>query len=416
MSIRPSGSAPISEHSPGLAQAGSPAPAAVVDDVPFTRVQPCSDGVAAIAEIVADGALKAGGRATQRCAELITASVGALAVLMVGSCTTALELSALLLDLRPGDEVIMPSFGYASAANAFVLRGAVPVFVDILPGTFGLDPLAVRAAITPRTRAIVPVHYAGVAAELDTLQTIASEHDLAIVEDAAQGLGASYAGRPLGAIGALGAFSFDATKNLTCGAGGALVVSDPGLVERAEWLRDCGTDRAGFLRGHKSRYEWVEVGTNAALNELAAAYLVPQLERLDQLTAARVELWNRYHELLAPLEADGLLGRPIVPAGAVHNGHAYVVTLRSAQERAGVIERLASAGVQATFHFVPLHSAPAGLRYGRTAGDLQRTDDLAARLLRLPLWNGMPLEAVDRVAGALRPAISDGDLRVWSAS
>lgn len=406
MSVRSFDPAPIPERSPALGTADSPALAAFSDDVPFTRVQPCADGLASVAQLISSGALKAGGDATRRCAAAISAEVGGAPVLMVGSCTTALELAAILLELQPGDEVVMPSFGYASAANAFVLRGAVPVFVDVLPGTLAIDPAAVRAAIGPRTRALVVVHYAGVAADMDALEAIAAEHGLPIVEDAAQALGATHRGRPLGSIGALGAFSFDATKNLTCGAGGALVVNDPALVERAEWLRDCGTDRAGFLRGSTSRYEWVDVGTNAALNELAAAYLAPQLERLRAITERRRQLWEHYDQGLRPLAAAGLLERPIVPEGARHNAHAYVVTLPTAAQRPVLIERLASLGVQVTFHFVPLHAAPAGLRHGRCVGTLARTSDLAARIVRLPLWEGMRPTQVERVVHALGLALS----------
>ena len=254
MSVRSFDPAPVLGHQSVVGAAASPTADPPVG-VPFTRARPCEEGIAAVARAVRDGDVKAGGPATLRCAEILREELGAPAVLMLGSCTAALELSALLLGIEPGDEVIMPSYGYASAANAFVLRGATPVFVDIVPGTLAIDPLEVRAAVTDRTRAIVVVHYAGVAADMDALENIAAEHDLAIVEDAAQAIGATHRGRPLGGIGALGAFSFDATKNLTCGAGGALVVNDPDLVERAEWLRDCGTDRAGFMRGESSRYE-----------------------------------------------------------------------------------------------------------------------------------------------------------------
>ncbi len=405
MSVRSSDPARIASEPHAARTAGFPPPAAVPHDVPFTRVQPSPEGVAAVAAAVAAGDLKAGGPATARCVEVLREQLGAPGVLMVDSCTAALELSALLLEIGAGDEVIMPSFGYASAANAFALRGAVPVFVDIVPGTFAIEPAAVREAITERTRAIVVVHYAGVAADMESLLAISEEHGIPIVEDAAQAIGATFQGRPLGTLGALGAFSYDATKNVTCGAGGTLIVNDPALVERAEWLRDCGTDRAGFMRGTKSRYEWVDVGTNAALNELAAAYLEPQLRAVPELTATRRKLWDRYHGALAAVERDGLLDRPVTPAGAEHNAHAYVITLPAAGQRPGVIAGLAARGVQATFHFVPLHSAPAGLQRARSVGSLDRTTDLAGRLLRLPLWNDMTDDHVDHVVAALNAVL-----------
>lgn len=371
--------------------------------VPFCRPASVDDGIAAVAEAVASGAIKAGGAFTKQCEQALERATGATKVLMVGSCTAALELSAILLGIEPGEEIIMPSFGFASAANAFVLRGATPVFVDIAPDTLNLDVAAVADAITDRTRAIVPVHYAGVGADMDALVALAAEHDLTIIEDAAQGIGARYRTRPLGTFGALGAISFDATKNISCGAGGALLVNDPQLVERAEWIRDCGTDRAGFDRGLSRRYQWVDTGSNYALNELAAAYLSPQLaaNRIAGVTAARMELWQRYHAALAPAEAAGLLRRPTIPAGREHNAHTYGIIVPSADARTALLRDLDADGISATFHFVPLHSAPAGRRHGRVHGSMANTDAMASRLVRLPLWEGLGGAAASRVAASV---------------
>ncbi|UTI63478.1 dTDP-4-amino-4,6-dideoxygalactose transaminase [Paraconexibacter antarcticus] len=369
--------------------------------VPFQRTTASVSGAAAVAAAIAAGELKARGPATRRCEELLARALGAGAVLMVQSCTAALELAMRLLDLGPGDEVVMPSFGFASSANAVVLRGGVPVFVDIDPATGNVDPDAVEAAVTTRTRAIVPVHYAGVGADMDRLRAIAKPRGIALVEDAAQGIGATYRGRALGSIGSLGALSFDATKNLTSGSGGALVVNDRALVARAEALRDYGTDRARFTRGEVTRYRWIDAGSNFALNELAAAYLAPQLEELDAITAARRLVWDRFHAALGPAEWAGHLTRPVVPGECRSNAHIYAVTLPTHAAREQLRRDLGALGVEATFHYVPLHSSPAGLRHARVHGDLAGTESFAARLLRLPLHTYMAPHDADRVIEAL---------------
>lgn len=384
-----------------MISAGAPTAADGAQGVPFLRTPAHAAGARAAAAAIACGELKARGPATRRCEDLLAAHLGTATILMVQSCTAALELAMLLLDLGPGDEVVMPSFGFASSANAVVLRGAVPVFVDVDPATGNIDPDAVAAAVTARTRAIVPVHYGGVAADMDRLAAIAVPRGIAVVEDAAQGIGATYRGRALGSIGCLGALSFDATKNLTSGSGGALVINDPALATRAEALRDYGTDRARFTRGEIERYRWVDAGSNFALNELAAAYLWPQLEELDAITEGRRRVWDRYHEALAPAEWAGHLTRPVVPDGCRPNGHIYAITLPTAADRERLRHDLADRGVEATFHYVPLHSAPAGLRHARAHGDLSRTESLAARLLRLPLHTDMAAHDVEHVVEAL---------------
>lgn len=376
--------------------------------VPFSRPPDGTDAVAAVADAAASGHIKANGPYTRRCQEWMQRSMNARTVLMVQSCTSALELSAMLLDVGEGDEVIMPSFAFASSANAFVLRGATPVFVDVSPETLNIDERLIEAAITERTRAIVAVHYAGVGAEMEAICRVAEAHGLAVVEDAAQGICASYDGRALGTIGALGTISFDATKNLTSGSGGALVVNDPELAQRAEVLRDYGTDRARFVRGEIERYRWMAAGSNSAMNELAAAYLWPQLRDSASLTRQRRAAWQRYHDAFAPAEQAGLLRRPVVPPRCEHNGHIYYLLLPTRAERDGLLAALDAAGVDATFHYVPLHSAPAGLRYGRVHGTLSATDDVSARMVRLPLWSGMSSEAIDHVVAAVLDRIAGG--------
>jgi dTDP-4-amino-4,6-dideoxygalactose transaminase len=332
------------------------------------------------------------------CSRWLEQRTGAHKALLTHSCTAALDMAAILAGIGPGDEVIMPSYTFVSTANAFVLRGGVPVFVDIRPDTLNIDEALVQEAITPRTRAIVPVHYAGVGCEMQPLLELARSHDLLVIEDAAQGLLTTQHGRPLGAIGQLGALSFHETKNVISGEGGALLVNDPRLLERAEIVREKGTDRSRFFRGEVDKYTWVDIGSSYLPGEIIAAFLWAQLEEADSITARRIELWNRYHERLEPCERAGRIRRPVVPAGCRHNAHMYYVLLPSPEQRTRLIDRLRRRGIGAVFHYVPLHSSPAGRRYARTAGSMAHTDDLSARLLRLPLWLGMDPGVPDTVA------------------
>lgn len=341
---------------------------------------------------------------TRRCNEWLEQRTGAARALLTHSCTAALEMAALLLDIRAGDEVIMPSYTFVSTANAFVLRGAVPVFVDIRPDTLNLDECLVEAALTPKTRAIVPVHYAGVACEMDPLLEIAQRHGLAVVEDAAQGSEAAYRGRPLGTIGTLGALSFHETKNVISGEGGALLINDRGLVERAEIIREKGTDRSRFFRGEVDKYTWQDVGSSYLPSELVAAFLWAQLEQAEGITSTRLAIWERYHQACAPLEEAGLLRRPIVPAHCTHNAHMYYVLLAPGVDRTQVLQRLRAQGIAPVSHYVPLHSSPAGRRFGR-AGPMPVTDDLSMRLVRLPLWIGLTSDEQDRVVASLAGAL-----------
>jgi dTDP-4-amino-4,6-dideoxygalactose transaminase len=373
--------------------------------IPFNRPYLTGDELRNIQDAAALGQLAGNGVFTKRCQQWLEQTLGAPRVLLTHSCTAALEMAALLLDLGPGDEVIMPSYTFVSTANAFVLRGATPVFVDIRPDTLNLDERLVEAAITPRTRAIVPVHYAGVACEMDALTAIATRHGLAIVEDAAQGLLSTYKARPLGADGALSAISFHETKNIISGEGGALVINDARFAERAEVLWEKGTNRSRFFRNEVDKYTWVDVGSSYLPGEIVAAFLWAQLEHARGITDTRRALWARYHEACAPLESGGLL-RPQVPPDRGHNAHLYYVLLPPQVPMTAVLDEMKGRGVHAVFHYVPLHSSPAGQRFGRVSGDMRVTDDISRRLVRLPLWAGMRERDVDFVVEQLAACVT----------
>lgn len=369
--------------------------------IPFNRLFFTGSDFDNLARARSLGALAGDGTFTKQCSALLERETGAARALLTHSCTAALEMAALLLDIEPGDEVIMPSYTFVSTANAFVLRGGVPVFVDIRKDTLNLDERLIEAAITTRTRAIVPVHYAGVACEMDTILDIARRHGIKVVEDAAQGVCAQYKGRALGSLGDLGSYSFHETKNVISGEGGALLVNDEKLVYRAEVIREKGTDRSRFFRGEVDKYTWQDIGSSFLPSELIAAFLYGQLTAAQEITAARLEVWNRYHEMLVPLEERGLLRRPIVPADCTHNAHMYYVLLSDELDRADVLRTLKGKNANAAFHYVPLHSSPAGMRFGRRQGDLSLTTDLSERLLRLPLWVGLTEREQERVISVL---------------
>ena len=358
-----------------------------------------------IAEAHSNGILAGDGPFTKRCHAWLEQRSGCAKALLTHSCTAALELAALLLDIEAGDEVIMPSYTFVSTANAFVLRGAVPVFVDVRADTLNLDERLIESAITSRTRAIVPVHYAGVPCEMDTIMTIASRRNLKVVEDAAQGIMSTYKNRALGRIGHMGAYSFHETKNVICGEGGSLLVNDPELALRAEIIREKGTDRSSFFRGEVDKYTWQEVGSSFLLGELSAAFLWAQLEEADGIIQKRLKNWYRYHDLLEPLENQGSLRRPIVPIDCQHNAHMYYILLSPGIDRQAVLDFLKNNGIGAVFHYVPLHSSPAGKKYGRESGDLSITDSVSERLIRLPLWIGLTEDQQDYVAKILSLAL-----------
>jgi dTDP-4-amino-4,6-dideoxygalactose transaminase len=374
--------------------------------VPFNRPYATGAELGYIQQAIDDHQLSGNGTFTRRCCSRMREEFGAREVLLTHSCTGALDMSALLMDVGPGDEVIMPSFTFSSTATAFVLRGATPVFIDVREDTLNLDERLVEEAITERTRAIVAVHYAGVACEMDEIERIARRHGLVLVEDAAQAFGASYHGRALATFGSLAALSFHETKNVISGEGGALVVNDPALVERAEIVLEKGTNRRAFYRGQIDKYTWVDVGSSFLASELTAAFLWAQLERAQWITAQRLNIWDRYHAAFAELERAGMLRRPVVPSSAGHNAHMYYLLLPSAADRDKVIGGLAAEGVTAVFHYVPLHSSPAGRRFGRTAGDLDVTDHVSGALLRLPLWVGMTDEQAEHVIQAVRRVVA----------
>lgn len=375
--------------------------------IPFNRPHMTGGELPNIAAAHASGHLSGDGAFTRRCHAWLERETGTRRALLTHSCTAALEMSALLAEVGPGDEVIMPSYTFVSTANAFVLRGATPVFVDVREDTKNIDERLVEAAVTPRTRAICVVHYAGVGCEMDVIGDIAARHGLVVVEDAAQGVMSRWRDQPLGAIGTLGALSFHETKNVICGEGGALLVNDPALVERAEILREKGTDRSRFFRGQVDRYTWRDLGSSFLPGEITAAFLAAQLDAAQALTDARLALWARYHAWAAPHEAAGRVRRPVVPAHCAHNAHMYYLLAPDLAARDRVIAALRADGVLSVFHYVPLHSSEAGLRHGRVHGGMAVTDDVSSRLLRLPMWVGLDahmdqvLDAADRALHAL---------------
>jgi dTDP-4-amino-4,6-dideoxygalactose transaminase len=311
---------------------------------------------------------------------------GAKKVLLTHSCTAALEMAALLADIHPGDEVIMPSYTFVSTANAFVLRGAVPVWCDIREDTLNIDETKIEALITPKTKAIVPVHYAGVACEMDAIMEIAQRYNLFVIEDAAQAVNATYKGRYLGTIGHLGCYSFHETKNLIAGEGGALVINDPRFVERAEIIREKGTNRSNFFRGQVDKYTWVDIGSSYLPSELVAAFLYAQLEEADKINHQRLSLWDSYYQGLKPLADAGKLRLPVIPAHCGHNAHMFYIIVQSEPIRARLLTHLKKHNINAVFHYVPLHTSPMGQQYGSIIGDLPVTDDLSDRLIRLPCY------------------------------
>lgn len=373
--------------------------------IPFNRPYMTGRELEYIAEAHLQGNLAGDGPFTDRCHAWLEERTQTRQALLTHSCTAALELAALLIDLEPGDEVIMPSYTFVSTANAFALRGATPVFVDIRQDTLNLDERLIEDAITPRTRAIVPVHYAGVACEMDAIMAIAERHGLTVVEDAAQGVMASYKGRALGSLGHLGAYSFHETKNVISGEGGSLLVNRDEYRLQAEIVREKGTDRSRFFRGEVDKYTWQSAGSSFLPSELTAAFLWAQLEEADSLTNRRLALWRDYHELLEPLEKSGAIRRPIIPAECEHNAHMYYVLVAQGTDRQAVLRHLKEAGIHAVFHYVPLHSAPAASRFARHHGNLNVTDDLSSRLIRLPMWIGLTLEQQQLVVSVLRDAL-----------
>ena len=369
--------------------------------IPFNVPPYVKESSEYVAKAITNRKICGDGEFTKRCHAELTRLTGTCGALLTTSGTSALELAAILLDIKPGDEVIMPSYTFCSTANAFALRGATIVFVDVCPDTMNIDPECVRAAITPKTRAIVPVHYAGVCCDMDALEAISKEYGIPMVEDAAQAVTSAYKGRPAGSMSAVGCFSFHETKNFSMGEGGAVTLSTPELLERAEIVREKGTDRSRFFRGQVDKYTWVDIGSSFLPSELNAAYLLAQLEQHEMITAERMARWNQYNEGLGQLEADGRITRMKVPAECTHNAHMYYFKVKDQPERAALIAHLKQQGISAPFHYVPLHSAKAGLTYGRFAGEDRYTTADSERLLRLPMDYGLTGEEADAVIKAV---------------
>ena len=370
--------------------------------IPFNKPHMTGKELYYIADAHFNGRLAGDGPYTEKCHAWIENQIGCKQALLTHSCTAALEMSAILLDIQPGDEVIMPSYTFVSTANAFVLRGAVPVFIDIRGDTLNMNECLIEDAITEKTKAIVPVHYAGVGCEMDVIMEIAKNHELKVIEDAAQAVMSKYKGSALGGIGDLGALSFHETKNVISGEGGALLVNDTEFQLRAEIIREKGTNRSQFFRGQVDKYTWQEVGSSFLPGELIAAFLWAQLEEATEITQHRLDIWKRYHEVLEPLENRGLLRRPTIPDDCEHNAHMYYIILSDTFDRERVINELRSLGIYTVFHYVPLHTSPAGMKYGRTVGDMSITDKIAHSLVRLPLWVGLTESEQRKVIDAIK--------------
>ncbi len=337
------------------------------------------------------------GEFTKKCSEWLENNTKSSRVLLTTSCTHATEMAALLADIQPGDEVIMPSYTFVSTADAFVLRGAKVVFVDIRPDTMNIDETKIEAAITKKTKAIVPVHYAGVACEMDTIMDIARRNNLLVIEDAAQGMMSTYKGKPLGTIGDYGCYSFHETKNYSMGEGGALLIKSPDMIEPAEIIREKGTNRAKFFRGQIDKYTWVNAGSSYLPSEMNAAYLYAQLEEAQKIYDDRMSSWNMYYELLKPLADEGKIELPVIPEGCVHNAHMFYLKAVDLEERTRLIDHLKKNEILAVFHYIPLHSAPAGRKFGRFSGKDEYTTKESERLVRLPMWYGLKAEQVEYI-------------------
>ncbi|MCM1265231.1 MAG: dTDP-4-amino-4,6-dideoxygalactose transaminase [Candidatus Gastranaerophilales bacterium] len=339
--------------------------------------------------------IRGDGSYTKKCHAFLEEKLNAKKVLLTHSCTAALEMAAILADIQPGDEVIMPSYTFVSTANAFVLRGGIPVFVDIRPDTLNINEDLIEQAITPKTKAIVPVHYAGVSCEMDKIMEIAKKHNLLVIEDAAQGVGAFYKGKPLGTIGDMGCFSFHETKNIISGEGGAIVINNEKFVERAEIIREKGTNRSKFFRGQVDKYTWVDIGSSYLPSDMIAAYLYSQLENMDEINKKRLEIWAEYHKFFEQYE--GIIQRPFVPEDCAQNAHMYYVLFKDLETRTKFIEFMKTKEISTVFHYIPLHSAPAGKKFGRTGSDMTVTNTISDTLVRFPMFYELDSNAMNAI-------------------
>lgn len=370
--------------------------------IPFNKPFATSKELEYLSQAIANGHLSGNGEFTKKCHAWLESQIGCNQALLTHSCTAALEMAAILADIQSGDEVIMPSYTFVSTANAFVLRGGIPVFVDIHPDTLNLDESKIEAAITAKTKAIAPVHYAGVGCEMDEIMDIAQRYNLLVIEDAAQGVNSTYKGQPLGSIGHLAAISFHETKNVICGEGGALLINGSEFGNRAEIIWHKGTNRTQFFQGLVDKYTWVDIGSSYLPSEINAAFLWAQLESADKITQKRLDIWQQYHEAFAELESQGYVRRPIIPDQCQHNAHMYYLLLADLDSRTTLIDKLKTCGINSVFHYIPLHSSPAGIKYGRVSGTMDVTDNISSRLLRLPIFYELTDEQIQVVINAIK--------------
>ena len=380
--------------------------------IPFNKPYVAGKELYYIAQSVSLGNISADGRFTKACNELLRQRFNLVGSLMVTSCTSALEMAAILCNVQEGDEVILPSYTFVSTANAFFRVGAKPVFVDIRPDTLNMDETQVENAITSRTKAIVPVHYAGVACEMDTITEIADRHGIYVVEDAAQAMHAYYKGRALGSIGHMGTYSYHETKNYVCGEGGTLCINQPELQTRAEIIRDKGTNRQQFFRGSVDKYTWVDIGSSYVLSELSCAFLYAQLEALDEIRLLRKQVFDNYSNLLTELEDDGFLRMPIVPNDCETNYHMFYILLKDQDTRDSLIQYLREQNINAVFHYIPLHTSPMGRSFGYRDGQLPVTENLSGRLLRLPFFNEITLSQQERITACIDSFLAQKTYRI----
>jgi dTDP-4-amino-4,6-dideoxygalactose transaminase len=376
--------------------------------IPFNKPFLVGDEAELVARCLASGSTAGDGPFTHQCQQLMESRFGAARVLLTTSCTSALEMAALLCDVAPGDEVILPSYTFVSTANAFLLRGAKLKFVDVRPDTLNMDERLVEAAITPRTKVIVPVHYASIGCEMDVIGALARKHSLHVVEDAAQAVDATYRGSYLGTLGMLGAYSFHASKNFGCGEGGALLINDASLAERAEIIREKGTNRSRFFRGQVDKYTWVDIGSSYVPADVLAALLLTQLRNMEDITARRKRVYESYYRAFQPLAERGLMTLPTIPAHCGPNYHMFYVILADLATRTALIEHLKAAGILAVFHYVPLHTSPVGLSLGYKQGMLPVTESVSDRLLRLPMYAGMEAGEISSVIDAVSSFFAKG--------
>ncbi|PSR16269.1 dTDP-4-amino-4,6-dideoxygalactose transaminase [filamentous cyanobacterium CCP3] len=374
-------------------------------NIPFSKFSASGEELSCVVEAIASGGIIGDGKYTKLCQSWLREQLGAKKVLLTHSCTAALEMAFILADIQPGDEVIMPSYTFVSTANAVVLRGGVPVFVDIRPDTLNLDETKLKDAITVKTKAIAPVHYAGVSCEMAPIAQFAHQYGLRVIEDAAQGICSKYNDQPIGSYGNLAAFSFHGTKNIVSGEGGALAINDPSLIDRAEIIWEKGTNRSQFFRGDVDKYTWVDIGSSYLPSDILAAFLWAQLQQADSITQHRINIWSRYHSAFEEFEKDHRVQRPIIPRQCQHNAHIYYLLVDSLETRTQILANLKRFGVQATFHYVPLHSAPAGKKYGRQSGNLTVTEDICDRIIRLPLFANMTFEEADYIISLIQESL-----------